>query len=72
MIGGSCILMRVNIINFDDIVDVIPNIEGDGIYSITIEFADGTCMAYAYHDKDGFRYDYKYLMDAWKSFGDIK
>lgn len=64
--------MRVSIIDFHDIVDIVPNIEGDGVYSISVEFTDGTCMAYAYTDKDGFRYDYKYLMDAWKEFGDIK
>lgn len=64
--------MRVNIIDFGDVIDIVPNIEGDGIYSISITFTDGTCMSYGYTDKDGFRYDYKYLLDAWKKFGDIK
>ena len=61
--------MRVNIIDFHDIVDIIPNIEGDDMYSISVVFIDGTCMTYGYTDRDGFRDDYKYLNDAWNKFG---
>ena len=61
--------MRVSIIDFGDIVDIIPNIEGDGIYSISVVFNDDTCMSYAYTDRDGFRYDYKFLLDMWKPKG---
>lgn len=64
--------MRVNIIDFGDIVDIIPNIEGDDCYSISVMFKDGTTMVYGYTDRDGFRYDYKYLIDAWKAFGEIR
>ena len=64
--------MRVSIIDFHDIDNIIPNIEGDGVYSITVVFNDGTTMVYGYTDKDGFRYDYKYLIDAWEKFGEIK
>lgn len=64
--------MRVKVIDFGDITDIAPNIEGDGVYSISIYFSDGTSMVYGYTDRDGFRYDYKYLLDAWKSFGRIK
>lgn len=64
--------MRVKIIDFNDIENIIPNIEGEGLYSITVKFNDGTTMAYGYTDRDGFRYDYHYLLEAWKSFGKIR
>ena len=65
-------LMRVKVIDFGDITNITPNIEGDGVYSISIYFNDGTSMVYGYTDRDGFRYDYHYLLEAWKSFGNIR
>lgn len=64
--------MRVSIIDFGDIDNIIPNIEGDDCYSISVIFNDGTTMVYGYTDRDRFRYDYKYLIDAWEKFGRIK
>lgn len=64
--------MRVEIIDFSDIDSIVPGIEGDDVFSITVTFTDGTTMVYGYTDRDGFRYDYKYLMDAWSKFGRIK
>lgn len=60
--------MRVSIIDFSDIDDIIPNIEGDDYYSISVIFKDGTTMVYGYTDRDGFRDDYKYLIDCWERF----
>jgi hypothetical protein len=64
--------MRVSIIDWGDIEDIIPNIEGNDCYSISVIFNDGTTMVYGYTDRDGFRYDYKYLIDAWGNFGRMK
>ena len=64
--------MRVSIIDFNDIEDIIPNIEGDDCYSISVEFNDCTTMVYGYMDKDSFRDDYRYLIDACGKFGRVK
>jgi hypothetical protein len=49
----------VNIeIDWDKVVDVEYNIEGEGIYSISIMFNDGEALSYGYFDQK------KYLIDC--------
>ena len=49
--------MEINV-NWDKVTDVERNIEGDGIYSISISFNNGEAVTYGYTDfkkfvKDG-------------------
>lgn len=61
--------MKINIINFEDVYDIIPNIEGDSMYSISIVFNNGECMSYGYTSKDDFRNDYKHLVNEFHNIG---
>ena len=54
--------MRVDIKDYKDIDRIIPSIEGDGMWTISILFNDDTCMVYGYLDRKEFAKDYKVLL----------
>ena len=62
--------MKVSV-NYDEVIKITPNIEGDDVYSITVNFANSECMCYGYTDKTQFSHDYKYLMRNWTRYCDM-
>ena len=50
-------------IDWDKVMEVEPNIEEDGIYTISFSFVDGTVCSYAYGDSKSFIKDYTKLME---------
>ena len=54
--------MRISIKDYGDIDSIIPSIEGDEMWTISILFNDNTYMVYGYLDKKEFTKDYKELL----------
>lgn len=50
-------------IDWDRVIEVEPNIESDGLYTIAFVFDDGTVCTYGYSDSKLFVKDYTRLME---------
>ena len=62
--------MKISVVNYNEVIEIMPNIEGDDTYSIIIGFDNGERMCYGYASRKRFLHDYKRLMLAWTRYDD--
>lgn len=60
--------MNIAIKDYATVYDIMPAIESDNSWTITITFFDGSCVVYGYINEDDFKNDYKELTLKWREF----